>query len=433
MVNEQVGYVPSIYSGYIGYSLEGAAPNRQLFVRWFNVEYYAAESFVIPGTATFDVVLSENSSVIETRYYSIASNPSSLDTLVVGVHGQNESAYTAVQNAPMLTKDIAARLSYSTVTYSYNGPAEAATCGAGVYPQLASIPDLNITVSTSRYWLKPCGVTSTSACSTAGGLATQASSVCLSRAGTISSLATDNPTATQWIVTSSTSVRSVTQDAAWSFTCGAPPTVIVDYVCSAAASDAVLSSAATTGCTYNFVVNTNLLCSAAPPTSFSSSSSSASAASAASSSAAATSASSTAVIRGSSSSSIASTTSSSAVVLPSSSTSASATPPSLVTSSPISATLSSSSGAAGAAGLANSSGSGLSGGAIAGIVIGSLAGVLLLCLLLAFVVLRGGKKNERYTSSNESSQIGGPSRGPDSAIDIQSNEVELQTSEEGDS
>ena len=288
-------YATSDYNGFIGYSLEGTAPARRFFVRFSNVEYSAAQDSAVPGTCSFDVVLSENSTDIEVRYYYIAPNPSSFDALVVGMHGQNATVYTAVQNAPLLSVDVAARLSYSSIVYSYTGPTEAAVCGGGVFPQLASIPDLSLTFGTASYTLKPCGVTSTSSC-VSSSLPTQAASVCLVQGANTFSLATDNPTATLWYVTSNTSARSVTQDGASSASCGGTPTVIVDYVCASNASTAVLSSVAVSGCTYSFVVNSDLLCSGSassppPPPStsssaslFSSSSSSATAAASGSSS-----------------------------------------------------------------------------------------------------------------------------------------------------
>ena len=277
---------PSVYDGFIGYSLEGSAPNRQFFVRFSNVDYYVGHESAVPGTCTFDVVLSENSSAIETRYYYIAPNPLSQSTIVVGMHGQNVSVYTAVQNAPLLSVDVAARLSYSSIVYSYTGPSEASVCGAGLYPQLASVADLQLSSGTSRYWLKPCGVLAMSPC-LSSSLATQAASVCLSSAGSVSSLATDNPTATQWVVTNASSVRSITQDGTWSAKCKAPATVIVDYVCDETSTAAELSSAsvASNSCTYSLVVTTSLLCSSGQ--SSSSSSTAASSASVVTSSAAA--------------------------------------------------------------------------------------------------------------------------------------------------
>ena len=389
MNNGAGSYSPASYSGFIGTSLEGDAPNRQFFVRFSNVDYYADSHFAVPGTATFDVVFYENDTKIETRYYGIAPNPSSFDTLAVGMHGQNSSVYTAVQNAPFLTAAVAGRLSYTTITYYYTGKSEAEVCGGGVFPQLINIPDLVLTSGSSRFWLKPCGLTTTSLC-LSGSLATQAASVCQVKGTTISSLATDNPTATQWIVLSNTSVRSVTQDGAYSYTCNGSPKVIVDYLCQLNATTAFLNSVNATACTYSFVVYSSLLCGALPPTSSSSSaapsfsSSSSTAAAVTPSTAAATSA---------------------PVVQPTSAVS----PP--VTSSTGAATPSSSSSssspvAAGGDTSNSGGGSSLSGGAIAGIVIGSVVGALLLCFLLTFLVCRGGKRGDKQMngSSKESSE-----------------------------
>ena len=439
MVDYYYQYDPSVFNGFIGYSLEGTAPNRQFFVRFSNVEYYASFDSAEPGTCTFDVVFYENCTTIQTIYYYIAPNPTSFAPFVVGMHGQNASVYTAVQNAPLLTVDVAARLSYSTITYSYSGPSEAAVCGAGVFPQLASIPDLNLTSGNNTYWLKPCGVTSTSAC-VSGGLATQAASVCAVQGNRLSSLATDNPTATQWYLTSNTSARSITQDGASTASCRQTPIVTVDYVCLANASSAVLSSVAVSGCTYNFVVNTNLLCSA-PPSSTPSSSSSSSAVpstsssgtSASPSSVSSSAVSSSAVASASSSaasaptrpssSSTSSPASPTSTPVPSSSPSPSSTSPGSVTSvaqptssvaQPTSAGVaaassssssSSSSSAAAAGSVSNSGGGGsssLSGGAIAGIVIGTVAGVALLCLLLVFLLGRNSKNgSKRMTETSD--------------------------------
>ena len=178
MNNAAGSYRPAEYFGYIATSLEGTAPNRQFYVRFSEVDYYADTGFAIPGTATYDVIFYENSTTIETVYYWIAPNPSSYNPLVVGMHGQNDSVYTAVINHPLLNGPVAGRLSYSTITYTYTGPSEAEVCGGGVFPQLYNIPDLVYTSGSSRYWLKPCGITTTSLC-LAGSLATQAASVCL--------------------------------------------------------------------------------------------------------------------------------------------------------------------------------------------------------------------------------------------------------------
>jgi len=436
-----IGYdnAPSTYSGFIGYSLEGTAPNRQFFVRFSNVEYFSAEEWAVPDTCTFDVVLSENSTDIETRYYYIAPNPSAFDAFVVGMHGQNSSVYTAVQNAPLLSVDIARRLSYSTIVYSYTGQSETAVCGGGVFPQLADIPDLTYSSQSSRYWLKPCGVTSTSAC-LQSMLATQAASVCEVYSGVVSSLATDNPTATQWYMTSNSSVRSMTQDGASTASCGATPTVIVDYQCMSNAAAAAIDSVVVSNCTYIFVVYTSLLCAAVPPSTSSSSSSTSSSFSSSSPSSSSSSsstlsssspamASASSAIAGSRSSSLsaaassptASTAATSVVPVvqptsaptaaPSAASSSSSTavtaapstnapvvqPSSTAVNATAPSSFSSSSSTAVGAGHASESDdddSGLSGGAIAGIVIGSVVGAVLLGLLLALVVSHSSKRGD---------------------------------------
>ena len=118
---EPTSATPGTYAGFIGYSLEGTAPNRQFFVRFSNVWYASSQYNLLPGTCSFDVVLYENSTSIETRYYYVAPNLGSTFPLVVGMHGLNETVYTAVQNTPLLTRAIAASLLYSTITYFVHG------------------------------------------------------------------------------------------------------------------------------------------------------------------------------------------------------------------------------------------------------------------------------------------------------------------------
>ena len=249
------------YSGSISTSVEGSAPNRQFIVRYSGVRYYdALDSYIVPRTASFDVVFSEGegNSSIAIRYYTVLSNPNG-QTAVLGIHGPGLGVYTSILTGQAITGSFAAQLTSSTITYTYTGPLESAVCGGGKGFNLAPISqDLSLTSGGYTYTVHPCGRTTSSTCASAGN--TQAASICKTSTSTGAStvLAVESPVATTWSYPDAQTVTSTTADG--QLCNGAPAVTVVNYVCSASALTPSLSAVSVSGCTYTFTVNSVAAC-----------------------------------------------------------------------------------------------------------------------------------------------------------------------------
>ena len=282
-------------------------------------------------------------------------------------------------------------------------------CGGGKYNlNSLSTSDL-LLVNGGTYWyLRPCGAVSNSNCSsTAGAMySNETAQLCQYQSGSAYTASYYAPASQLWTITS-TGISLYVQDGASCNNYAREMTI--QFVCSAAATTPVITTVIESPqCYYTVQVQTSAVCSAARGSSSSTGGGGAPYATSVSSLV-------------SSSSSRTAASSSSAVVYPSSSTAiATSTPRSPSTTSsassantavssstsspslPGSSSSSSSSSTAGA--LAGGGGSsGLSGGAIAGIVIGSVVGLAILCALAVLIFSRrgGGKKSSSYMGDKE--------------------------------
>ena len=250
-------------AGVISYSVEGAAPNRQLIIRFLTVNLCLSRDSVSPHTVTFDVVLTEGRpGGIEVRFYRIQINQGL--AVQVGVHGLGSAAYTAVVDNAPLTVALASQLTSSSAVFSYTGPSSAAACG-GRLVNLSSISaDLTFRDSSSGllFTLHPCGPTSASACSL--NSSTAIASICVESddGSPATPLAVYTPTSVSYSLSAPGTLTESMQDGV---DCGGSTATStqVSYVCSAEAEQPVLISAQQTAdCQYAFTVLTAVVCQA---------------------------------------------------------------------------------------------------------------------------------------------------------------------------
>ena len=310
-------------------------------------------------------------------------------------------------------------LAVSTPGYSFTST----TCGGGLY-DLSSLDSSDFSFldsSGTQYYWRPCSSVTNVQCASA-----LPSSWC--QLGDIAySLANVGNQATTVYTRLSNGLLIQTQDGT-SCGYGFPRAGNVQLVCNTTATSPWLynygeanggyGEETTNGegyCHYTAVIHTSAVCNLLPQPSSSTSSPAPSTPSSSSSSSSAASSATRPI--SSSSSSAASTASAVVTSSPTSAPAPVAPSSSSSSASPFSPASSSSSSSAGIAAIGGGGGgsSGLSGGAIAGIVIGSVAGVVLLCLLLFFLVSFSGKrstdgmgsvKQTRINAESENSAVG---------------------------
>lgn len=352
---------------------------------------------------SFDVILRENSSDFEVRYYRVDANPTMYGVVGARADLPGSTAYTAFMNRQLLDPTLTNELQGATMTYHYTGMDRIQACGAFGFSlrQAATAGDISWTNSTTgrTYYHRVCGLVEATACSSSP--VTSVSTLCETQDGRgIFSATTFNPAAATWSrTTNGIGIQQQTGTYCPS-PLAAPRIATIEYICSRAAVVPVLVSVTTpNACTYNAIVNTVSVCDIYVP----------------SSSSAAPSVPSSSAFAQVSSSSIQQVPSSTAPSLPSSSSSYQSTSTQTVplsSSSQMFPSVSSSansqrSSSSGMAEVESSSkSSGLAGGAIAGIVIGVLLAVLITAFLLFFLCSNQRKsKGSTRLEDNKSDDI----------------------------
>lgn len=386
------------YVGSIKYSNEGQSPNRQLIIRFDRVDYWNFRYHPRASGVSYDVVLSENGS-LEVRYYRVDPNPGVYMTVGLRNDDVSTTAYTAVHNRVSLTPAIAGQLTGSTIRYQYTGKSAGEACGAFGYSLLgATGVDIQWTDSSSNltYYHRVCGVVESPVCQSAP--VTEHSTLCEARDNIALYSATSfNPSAIVWRRIDG-GIESYEQTGTFCPTpLNAPRVANIKYICSPQASTPTLSNVTVIQrCTYNATVLTSAVCQLATssstgvPIRSSSTGTTSTGQSFGSSSLARSSSASSAVSQSSSvfaSSSLAQSSStssqSSSALFQSSSASYQSSSQQIASSSTSSAGVIVDDGS-------SSSSNSISDGAIAGAVIGSVAGVLLLCFLLVCLFKKRG-------------------------------------------